>query len=127
MKICEENGIYVCHQNLGRAFLGHYTNIRRIPLITLSSQNNEFEDNYACCHELGHHYCHHGNNTEWLSRNNLKFNTMGSEYEANLFMVSVMLEGADISDFETKEQLLKTCGVPLWAERYVTFTNGRIL
>ena len=121
MKICENNGIYVCHQDLGRNFLGHYTNIKRIPIITLSTENSEFEDTYACCHELGHHYCHHGNNTEWLSRNNLKFNTLGSEYEANMFMVTMMLEGVDFSEFETKEQLFKSCGIPLWAERYVDF------
>ncbi|ABQ83402.1 ImmA/IrrE family metallo-endopeptidase [Limosilactobacillus reuteri] len=119
MKICEENGIYVCHQDLGKAFLGHYTNIRRIPLITLSSQNSEFENTYTCGHELGHHYCDHGNNTEWLSRQNLKFNTWGSEYEANLFMVNIMLADVDLSEFETKEQLLKTYGIPLWASRYV--------
>ena len=98
MKICEENGIYVCHQDLGKAFLGHYTNIRRIPLITLSSQNSEFENTYTCGHELGHHYC---------------------EYEANLFMVNIMLADVDLSEFETKEQLLKTYGIPLWASRYV--------
>ena len=119
MKICDENGIYVWHQDLGKAFLGHYTNFRRIPLITLSSRNNEFEDTYTCGHELGHHYCEHGNNTEWLSKHNLKFNTWGSEYEANLFMVNVMLAGIDLSEFETKEQLLKTYGIPLWAARYV--------
>lgn len=121
IKICEEMGIYVTHRDLGRAYLGHYTKMYRIPLITLSSQNDEFEDHYACGHELGHHYCQHGNNTEWLSRNNLRFNTMGSEYEANKFMVDVMLEGVDFSEFETKEQLLKTCGIPMWAERYVNW------
>lgn len=119
MKICVENGIYVCHQDLGNAFLGHYTNFRRIPLITLSSRNNDFEDNYTCGHELGHHYCHHGNNTEWLSRNNLKFSTLGSEYEANLFMVDIFLEGVDLSEFDTKEQVCQSCGIPLWAARYI--------
>lgn len=93
--------------------------MRRIPLITLSSRNNEFEDNYTCGHELGHHYCKHGNNTEWLSKHNLKFNTWGAEYEANMFMVNLMLAGVDTSEFETKEQLFKTCGIPLWAEKYV--------
>ena len=119
MKICEQNGIYVCHQNLGNAFLGHYTKIRRIPLITLSSRNSDFEDFYTCGHELGHHYCDHGNNTEWLSRHNLRFNTMGSEYEANLFMVNLLLAGVDLSSYETKEQLLKSNGIPMWAARYV--------
>ena len=30
-----------------------------------------------------------------------------------------MLDGINKRDFETKEQLLKACGIPLWAERYV--------
>ena len=117
--ICERNHIPVCHQNLGRAILGHYTNVSRIPLITLSAQNDEFEDNYACAHELGHHYCQHGNNTEWLSRNNLRFNTFGSEYEANKFMVDMMLDGVNAHDFETREQLMRYCHIPSWADRYI--------
>lgn len=121
LKVCEAKHIPVYYDDLGKQIMAYHTVIKRIPAIVLSTRNSEFENTYSCGHELGHHYCHHGNNTEWLSRNNLKFNTLGSEYEANMFMVTMMLEGVDFSEFETKEQLFKSCGIPLWAERYVDF------
>lgn len=44
---------------------------------------------------------------------------MGNEAEANEFMVDLMLDGVNPHDYETKSQLLRACGIPTWAERYV--------
>lgn len=119
IKICEAKRIPIYYDDLGKQIMAYHTVIKRIPAIVLSTRNNEFEDNYSCCHELGHHFCRHVGNTECLNRNNLRFSAMGSEAEANEFMVDLLLTGVNPHDYETKEQLLKTCGIPVWAEKYV--------
>lgn len=119
IKICEAKHIPVYHDDLGKQIMAYHTVIKRIPAIVLSTRNSEFEDNYSCGHELGHHFCRHTGNTECLKRNNLRFSAMGNEAEANEFMVDLMLDGVNPRDYETKEQLLKTHGVPAWAEKYV--------
>ena len=119
IKICEAKNIPVYYDDLGKQIMVYHTVIKRIPAIVLSTRNSEFENTYSCGHELGHHFCRHKGNAEHLDRKNLRFSSIGDEAEANEFMVDVMLDGINKRDFETKEQLLKACGIPLWAERYV--------
>lgn len=119
IKICEAKNIPVYYDDLGKQIMAYHTVIKRIPAIVLSTRNSEFENTYSCGHELGHHFCRHKGNAEYLDRKNLRFSSIGDEAEANEFMVDLMLDGINKRDFETKEQLLKACGIPLWAERYV--------
>lgn len=118
-KICEEAGIPYYYDDLGKEIMAYHTKILRVPAIVLSTRNSNFENRYACGHELGHHFCHHQGNTECLNRSNRKFVTFGEEYEANKFMVDMMLDGVNAHDFETREQLMRYCHIPSWAERYI--------
>ena len=34
-------------------------------------------------------------------------------------MVDMMLDGVNARDFETKQQLMRYCHIPAWAERYI--------
>lgn len=67
----------------------------------LSTRNDNFE-NLFCGHELGHHFCRHKGNAEYLERSNLAFTTIGNKYEANEFMVDMLLDGVHKADFNTK-------------------------
>lgn len=123
IKICESKHIPVYYDDLGSQIMAYHTVIKRIPAIVLSTRNSEFENTYSCGHELGHHFCRHTENTECLNRDNLRFSTMGNEAEANEFMVDLMLDGINPQDYETKEQLLKSRGIPDWAEKYVDWQH----
>ena len=118
-KICEAHGIPVRYDDLGKQIMAYHTTIKRIPAIVLSTRNSEFENNYACGHELGHHFCHHKGNAEYLARSNRRFVTYGDEFEANEFMADMFLDGVNIDDYDTKEQLMKSCHIPMWAEKYI--------
>lgn len=123
IKVCEAKNIPVYYDDLGKQIMAYHTVIKRIPAIVLSTQNSEFENNYSCGHELGHHFCRHNGNAEHLSRSNRKFVSFGEEYEANKFMVDMMLDGVNAHNFETKEQLMKYCHIPSWAERYIDWKS----
>ena len=118
-KVCDVNPIPVYYADLGKNIMAYHTVIKRIPAIVLSTRNSEPENVYACCHELGHHFCRHKGNAECLNKSNLVYSAMGDEAEANQFMVDMLLDGVDVTEYDTKEQLMKACGIPSWAERYV--------
>lgn len=61
----------------------------------------------------------HDTNTQTLTRQGRNFTIYGVEYEANVFMVELLLHGINLAEYPTRECLLKSCGVPKWAERYV--------
>lgn len=123
IKICEAEHIPVYYDDLGKQIMAYHTIIKRIPSIVLSTRNNDFENNYSCGHELGHHFCRHAGNTECLNRHNLHFSSIGNEAEANEFMVDLLLENANPYDYETKDQLLDACRIPRWAEKYVNWQD----
>lgn len=122
-KICEANNIPVYYYDLGKQIMAYHSTIKRIPAIVLSTRNSEFENGYACGHELGHHFCRHKGNTECLQRSNLRFVTYGDEFEANEFMADMFLDGVDIDDYETKDQLMMACHIPTWAEKYIDWDS----
>lgn len=122
-KICEANNIPVYYYNLGKQIMAYHTTIKRIPAIVLSTRNSEFENSYACGHELGHHFCRHKGNTEYLQRSDRRFITYGDEFEANEFMADMFLDGVDIDDYETKDQLMMACHIPTWAEKYIDWDS----
>lgn len=112
-------GIHIDYDDLGKEFMGYRSHILRIPIIILNCNNTDQENFETCCHELGHHCCGHDTNTQTLTRQGRNFTIYGVEYEANVFMVELLLHGINLAEYPTRECLLKNCGVPEWAERYV--------
>lgn len=99
--------------------MGFRSVVKRAPMILLNLRNSETENYIVCMHELGHHNCSHSNNADKLTKKNMRFIAQGDEYEANCFMVELLLHGANLAEYPNKQALLDDCGIPSWAERYV--------
>lgn len=121
--LCSHLGVDLLSEDLGNSVMGIRTRINRISIIILNSRNSDSENFETLVHELGHHCCGHNTNVEYLKRDNRAFVTYGVEYEANCFMVELLLYGANLAEHPTKQHLLNSCGVPDWAERYVDWRH----
>lgn len=119
IEICNCLGINRYTFDLGKDTMGFRTEIYRISSIALNARNSDAENFVTTCHELGHHICGHDTNTEFLKHSNLNYINYGVEYEANVFMVELLTYGVNAACFQNEEQLLQSCNVPKWAERYV--------
>ncbi|WP_276859040.1 ImmA/IrrE family metallo-endopeptidase [Limosilactobacillus ingluviei] len=118
-KICDKSGIQLRYDDLGSLVLGYHAVVKRIPTIVLSTRNTDLENRFVCAHELGHHFCHHSANAEWMTRAQLSKLAIGDEYQANVFMSCLFVEGIDLSNALTKQEVLYSSSLPAWAERYV--------
>lgn len=112
-------GVYIDYDDLGKEFMGYRSYLLRIPTIILNCNNTEQENFETCCHELGHHCCGHDTNTQTLTRQGRSFTLYGVEYEANTFMAELLSHGVNPAEYPTRKCLLRSCGIPDWAERYV--------
>lgn len=118
-ELCARLGISIYHKDLGKNIMGMRTLLNRVPIFLLSDRNSENENAITCRHELGHHICGHKSNADKLTKDNMRFIAQGNEFEANFFMVELLLYNINLADFPTKQALLDRCGIPMWAERYV--------
>lgn len=118
-QICKCLGINIMYMPLGDAIVGYRTTMLRIPTIVLNENNSDTMMYLGCNHELGHHCCGHKGNTDFLMRNNLRYQNIGVEFEANTFMVELILHNVDVNTFQTKQEIMQAYGLPLWAERYI--------
>lgn len=125
VELCDYLNISRYLFDLGKDTMGFRTEICRISSIALNSRNSDKENFITTCHELGHHVCGHSTNTEFLKHSNLVYVRQGVEYEANVFMVELLTYGVNAACFSSEEQLLKSCNVPKWAERYVDWNYIR--
>lgn len=117
--LCEKIGIDLDYDDLKDGIMGYRAIFYRIPCVVLSKDNTEDEDIATCAHELGHQVCGHDTNVERLKRSNRIFVSYGVEYEANSFMVELLLINANLAEHPTRQHLLNYYKVPSWAERYV--------
>ncbi|MDT2436436.1 ImmA/IrrE family metallo-endopeptidase [Enterococcus avium] len=117
--LCDKLGIDLDFDDLEDGIMGYRVVFYRIPCIVLSNNNTDEENKDTCAHELGHHVCGHDTNVEKLKRSNRGFVSFGVEYEANSFMVDLLLINANLAEHPTRQHLLKHYKVPSWAERYV--------
>lgn len=118
-EICKILGVPIYYKDLGKNIMGLRSELTRAPMILLNTRNTEDESLWVCNHELGHHCCGHKNNADALTRKNLRFIAQGDEYEANCFMVELILYGVNLADYPTRQALLTSCGIPSWAESYI--------
>lgn len=118
-ELCNYLGIDVAYDHLQDGLMGYRTVLYRISCIVLGIDNSEQENFEVCCHELGHHICGHNTNTEYLKSDNRLFVSYGVEYEANIVLVELLLHDVNLAEYPTRECLLRSCGIPDWAEHYV--------
>lgn len=116
-------GVNIIKDDLGYEFMGYRSCILRIPSIVLNSNNSKEEDLETCSHELGHHCCGHNTNTQALTRQSQTYTLYGVEYEANCFMVELLLHGANLAEHPTRQAMLNSYMIPEWAERYVDWQH----
>lgn len=117
--ICKQLNILVSYQTLDDSILGYHTKISRIPIIVINNDLSEYEAIATCAHELGHDRCHHDFNTDFLRKESLNRQVFGIEYEANCFMAELLMARADIECCQTKQQIMASATIPVWAERFV--------
>lgn len=118
-QLCKYLGINIAYMPLGDTIVGYRTTMLRIPTIVLNENNTDTMMLLGCNHELGHHCCGHKGNTDFLMKNNLRYQTFGVEFEANTFMVGLILHNADVGVFRTKQEVMRAYGLPTWTERYI--------
>ncbi len=118
--------VIIQYDELGKDILGYTLCYKDVIIIVLNSRLSESEKYITACHELGHVICGHSLNAEFLRRSNLTYVRQGNEYEANVFMIELLTYGVNVACFSSEEQLLKSCNVPDWAERYVDWNYLRL-
>lgn len=119
IKLCKCLGIPVLYAELGRNIMGYRTRIYGVSTITLNTSVSMTDQRITCGHELGHHICGHDENMDFLKRSSLFTKVVGDEYEANCFMVELMLASHDWSSLTTQEGVLRSVSLPTWASDYV--------
>lgn len=120
IKLCKYLGIPIFYRNLGDEFLGFRSLAYGVSSIVLNSRYDDLTQRIACGHELGHDQCGHDDNTGFLLQSELHTRVYGTEYEANCFMVELMLATSDLDEFaDTQEGVLRSVSIPTWAADYV--------
>jgi len=120
IKLCKYLDIPVYYHELGDNILGFRTNLYGVSSIVLNSASDSQTQRITCGHELGHDRCNHDDNTDFLQRSSLYTRVYGTEYEANCFMVELMLARNDIDEsVDTQEGILRSVSIPTWAANYV--------
>lgn len=120
IKLCKCLGIPVFYRNLGEDFLGFRSFAYGVSSIVLNAKYDDLTQRIICGHELGHDRCGHDDNTGFLLQSALHTRVYGTEYEANCFMVELMLATNDLDEFaDTQEGVLRSVSIPTWAADYV--------
>lgn len=124
IELCECLDIPVHYNDLGKNVMGYRTNLFGVSSIVLNSRLTSTEARYTCGHELGHDRCGHEDNADYLRKSSLYSRILyGTEYEANCFMVELMLAENSLDDYvDTKEGVLQSISIPMWAAPYVDWT-----
>lgn len=59
--IAKQFGISIFYFSLGHDVFGYYSYQHGVPIIVISSDISQVQQQFTCCHELGHFFCgHHG-------------------------------------------------------------------
>ena len=87
--IANYKGIHVFFEPLGSVY-GYYNYYKRIRMIHINEELNEYLQRFTCAHELGHALLHHDINTSFLKSHTF-FSTDKIEREANTFAVELLM------------------------------------
>ncbi len=112
-QIVNEMGILLTFEPLG-ALNGYYTKKYRIKHIHINEQLSEFDQRFACAHELGHAVQHPDANTPFLTQNTY-LSVDKLEYEANKFAVEFLIPDDALYEYVhdykyTAEQISRILG-----------------
>jgi len=116
-KLARALKIFVLFHRLGKTY-GYYHSYKRIKMIIINCDLDEWMKRYVCAHELGHAILHPDINTAFLKRNTF-FSIGRFEREANEFAINLLLYGEKLEDYETKYDILRANGIPYEMERFL--------
>lgn len=88
-EIASQKGIVLLFEQLGGIY-GYHHSFKRINIIHINSELDEFMQRFVCAHELGHAVLHPELSTSFLQKNTL-FCMDKVEREANEFAVELLL------------------------------------
>lgn len=109
--------ILVLFYELGQTY-GYYHSYKRVKMIVINCDLDEWLKRYVCAHELGHAVLHPDINTGFLKKHTL-FPIGRFEREANEFAINLLLYGEKLEDYETKYDILRANGIPYEMERFL--------
>lgn len=120
IKLCKYLSIPIYYHDLGNDIMGFRTCLYGVSSIVLNSKSDAQTQRITCGHELGHDRCNHDDNTDFLKQSVLYTRVYGTEYEANCFMVELMLSTGELDESAcTQEGILRSVSIPTWAADYV--------
>lgn len=111
-KLADELGIIVKYDDLGNTW-GYFIIYKRIKIIHINKNIDEWLQRYTCAHELGHSILHKGVPTPFLKKHTL-FSIEKIERQANTFAVELLMPDEIISKYDgyTIHNIADIVGVP---------------
>lgn len=111
-KIADELGIIVKYDDLGNTW-GYFITYKRIKIIHINKNIEEWLQRYTCAHELGHSILHKGVPTPFLKKHTL-FSIEKIERQANTFAVELLMPDEIISKYDgyTIHNIADIVGIP---------------
>jgi len=113
-EIASQKGIVLLFEQLGGIY-GYHHSFKRINIIHINSELDEFMQRFVCAHELGHAVLHPELSTSFLQKNTL-FCMDKVEREANEFAVELLLPDDFLCTYRNTDMTIyeaaATYGVP---------------
>lgn len=111
-KLADELGIVVKYDDLGNTW-GYFITYKRIKIIHINKNIDEWLQRYTCAHELGHSILHKGVPTPFLKKHTL-FSIEKIERQANTFAVELLMPDDIISKYDgyTIHNIADIIGIP---------------
>lgn len=111
-KLAEKLNIFVKYDDLGNTW-GYFITYKRIKIIHINNNLEEWLQRYTCAHELGHSILHKGVPTPFLKKHTL-FSIDKIERQANTFAVELLIPDKVIAQYEgyTVHNVADIVGIP---------------
>ena len=111
-KLAEKLNIIVKYDDLGNTW-GYFITYKRIKIIHINNNLEEWLQRYTCAHELGHSILHKGVPTPFLKKHTL-FSIDKIERQANTFAVELLMPDKVIAQYEgyTVHNVADIVGIP---------------
>lgn len=111
-KLAESLNIIVKYDDLGNTW-GYFITYKRIKIIHINNNLEEWLQRYTCAHELGHSILHKGVPTPFLKKHTL-FSIDKIERQANTFAVELLMPDNVIAQYEgyTVHNIADIVGIP---------------